>query len=64
VKGLDFCLLQYLHWFSNNEINGKQLLNLTPDDLEHLGVSKIGHQEIILEGVERLRCFVSTGPIF
>lgn len=64
LKGLDSCLLPYLHWFSNNEIHGQQLLNLCPDELTHLGVLKIGHQELILEGVQHLRNFVRTLPIY
>lgn len=40
-------------------MNGHQLLNLRSDDLEHLGVVTLGHQEIILEAVEHLRNFVS-----
>ena len=38
-------------------MNGQQLLNLRPEDLEQLGVLKLGHQEIILEAVEYLRNF-------
>lgn len=41
----------------NHNVNGQQLLNLRPEDLEHLGVFKLGHQEIILEAVEYLRNF-------
>lgn len=59
LKGLDNCIVSYIHWFSNNEVNGQQLLNLTPDDLTHLGVFKLGHQELILEAVQHLRNFVS-----
>ncbi|KAL0270564.1 UNVERIFIED_CONTAM: hypothetical protein PYX00_007933 [Menopon gallinae] len=57
LKGLDVCVTPYLHWFSNNEVNGQQLLNLSPDELTHLGVLKIGHQELILDAVEHLRNF-------
>lgn len=41
----------------NHSVNGQQLLSLRPEDLEHLGVLKLGHQEIILEAVEFLRNF-------
>ena len=40
-------------------MTGQQLLSFRPDDLELLGITKIGHQEIILEGVEHLRNIVS-----
>lgn len=39
-------------------VTGHQLLNFRSDDLEHLGVKCLGHQEIILEAVELLRNFV------
>nr|CAD7448172.1 unnamed protein product [Timema bartmani] len=58
-SGLDNAVLAYIHSFLNNEVNGQQLLNLRPDDLNHLGVHKLGHQELILEAVEHLRNFVN-----
>ncbi|KAK6645545.1 hypothetical protein RUM43_001822 [Polyplax serrata] len=57
LKGLDNSIVSYIHWFSNNEVNGQQLLNLSPDELTHLGVYKLGHQELILEAVQQLRNF-------
>nr|XP_012144289.1 PREDICTED: uncharacterized protein LOC100882812 isoform X2 [Megachile rotundata] len=57
LKGLDNSVLPYVHSFMNHSVNGQQLLNLRPEDLEHLGVLKLGHQEIILEAVEYLRNF-------
>ncbi|XP_069700872.1 connector enhancer of kinase suppressor of ras 2 isoform X2 [Periplaneta americana] len=57
LKGLDNAVLPYVHSFLNNEVSGQQLLNLRPDDLDHLGVHKLGHQELILEAVEHLRNF-------
>ncbi|XP_014468751.1 PREDICTED: uncharacterized protein LOC106741360 isoform X2 [Dinoponera quadriceps] len=57
LKGLDNSILPYVHSFMNHSVNGQQLLSLRPEDLEHLGVLKLGHQEIILEAVEFLRNF-------
>ncbi|XP_063974897.1 uncharacterized protein Cnk [Diachasmimorpha longicaudata] len=57
LKGLDISVLPYVHSFTNNKVNGQQLLSLRPEDLEQLGVLKVGHQEIILEAVEYLRNF-------
>ncbi|RLU18195.1 hypothetical protein DMN91_010438 [Ooceraea biroi] len=57
LKGLDNSILPYVHSFMNHSVNGQQLLSLRPEDLEHLGVLKLGHQEIILEAVEYLRNF-------
>lgn len=58
--GLDSAVSHYTTSFLNNGVTGGQLLNLRADDLEHLGVKILGHQEIILEAVEHLRHFVST----
>ncbi|XP_034950691.1 probable serine/threonine-protein kinase DDB_G0282963 [Chelonus insularis] len=57
LKGLDNSVLPYVHSFTNNRVNGQQLLSLRPEDLEQLGVLKLGHQEIIIEAVEYLRNF-------
>ncbi|KAL1131482.1 hypothetical protein AAG570_011099 [Ranatra chinensis] len=55
LKGLDNAISPYIQSFLNNHVTGQQILSFRPDDLEHLGIFKIGHQEIILEGVEHLR---------
>ena len=53
--GLEDAILPYVQFFVNNHVNGCKLLLLTTDDLENLNVRKIGHQEIILEGVDQLK---------
>lgn len=53
--GLDSSVLPYVPFFSNNGVGGCKLLLLSCDDLEKLNVHKIGHQEIILEGVDLLK---------
>ncbi|KAK8730032.1 hypothetical protein OTU49_008429 [Cherax quadricarinatus] len=55
LKGLDEAILPYIHYFVNNQVDGKRLLQLSPDDLPSLRVTKIGHQEIVLQAVELLR---------
>ena len=45
--------------FVNNNVDGKKLVNLTVGDLIKLQVEKLGHQEIILEGLELLKNLVS-----
>lgn len=50
--GLDAPLHQYP--VSEWHLSGLDLLQLTSQDLEKLGVNKIGHQELILEAVEKL----------
>ncbi|XP_037951622.1 uncharacterized protein LOC119682288 isoform X1 [Teleopsis dalmanni] len=57
LKGLDDSMYKYVHSFTNNEVGGKQLLNIRPYELEQLGMFLIGHQEIVLEAVENLRNF-------
>lgn len=51
-------MYQYVQSFTNNQVGGQELLNIRPYELEQLGISSIGHQEIVLEAVEHLRNFV------
>ncbi|XP_031435748.1 connector enhancer of kinase suppressor of ras 1 isoform X2 [Clupea harengus] len=52
LKGLEAPLQKYP--FSEWHLSGMELLQLTSQELEQLGVTKIGHQELILEAVEKL----------
>ncbi|KAJ8348232.1 hypothetical protein SKAU_G00268210 [Synaphobranchus kaupii] len=54
VLSLDDCLQQYIKNFEREKINGEQLLHITHQELEELGVTRIGHQELILEAVDLL----------
>lgn len=58
--GLDDCLQQYIKNFEREKISGDQLLRITHQELEDLGVSRIGHQELILEAVDLLCALVRT----
>ncbi|XP_060919709.1 connector enhancer of kinase suppressor of ras 1 isoform X2 [Labrus mixtus] len=58
LQGLDAPLHQYQ--VSEWRLSGMDLLQLTSKDLEKLGVYKIGHQELILEAVEKL-CSLTYG---
>lgn len=51
LKGIDPAIKPYVDSksFENNGVNGHRLLNLRVDDLEHLGMEFLGHQELILE---------------
>uniref|UniRef100_A0A3B1IYL7 Connector enhancer of kinase suppressor of Ras 2 n=1 Tax=Astyanax mexicanus TaxID=7994 RepID=A0A3B1IYL7_ASTMX len=60
MKGLDDCLLQYVRTFERERISGEQLLHITHQELEELGVTRIGHQELILEAVDLL-CALNYG---
>ncbi|ESP03131.1 hypothetical protein LOTGIDRAFT_237832 [Lottia gigantea] len=55
LRGLDDTILPYIQHFTNNNIDGRRLLMLTHSDLEKLHVTKLGHQELILEAVDLLR---------
>jgi AraC-like DNA-binding protein len=47
--------LPYAHFFLEHQINGCRLLMLLPEDLEKLNITKIGHQEMILDAIDHLR---------
>jgi len=57
--GLDESLQQYVSNFEREKISGEQLLKVTHQDLEELGVARIGHQELVLEAVDLLCALVS-----
>uniref|UniRef100_UPI00398E72E1 connector enhancer of kinase suppressor of ras 1-like isoform X2 n=1 Tax=Pristiophorus japonicus TaxID=55135 RepID=UPI00398E72E1 len=52
LQGLESSVQKYP--FDQWQVNGEQLLRLSQQDLEELGVKRIGHQELILEAVELL----------
>ncbi|KAK1804223.1 hypothetical protein P4O66_020259, partial [Electrophorus voltai] len=60
MEGLDDCLQQYIKNFEREKISGEQLLHITHQELEELGVTRIGHQELILEAVDLL-CALNYG---
>uniref|UniRef100_A0A8C2XRV0 Connector enhancer of kinase suppressor of ras 3 n=1 Tax=Cyclopterus lumpus TaxID=8103 RepID=A0A8C2XRV0_CYCLU len=57
---LDDSLQQYVSNFEREKISGEQLLKVTHQDLEELGVARIGHQELVLEAVDLL-CALNYG---
>lgn len=57
LRGLDDILQDYP--FEDWELPGKFLLQLCPQNLEALTVWPLGHQELILHGVEQLRALGS-----
>lgn len=58
-QGLDDSLQQYVSNFEREKISGEQLLKITHQDLEELGIARIGHQELVLEAVDLLCALVS-----
>lgn len=59
LVGLDDCLQQYVCVFERGGVCGERLLRISHAELEELGVSRIGHQELILEAVDLLCALVS-----
>ncbi|XP_072465521.1 connector enhancer of kinase suppressor of ras 1 [Notamacropus eugenii] len=57
LRGLDDLVQEYP--FEEWALVGSDLLQLSPQSLEALGVWHIGHQELILDGVEQLRTLSS-----
>lgn len=45
---------EYTEVFANNDIRGKELLNLSRRDLKEIGMSKVGHIKRILMAVKEL----------
>uniref|UniRef100_A0AAX7UK54 Cnksr family member 3 n=1 Tax=Astatotilapia calliptera TaxID=8154 RepID=A0AAX7UK54_ASTCA len=60
IAGLDDCLQQYVCVFERGGVCGERLLRISHAELEELGVSRIGHQELILEAVDLL-CALNSG---
>ncbi|XP_059354017.1 connector enhancer of kinase suppressor of ras 3 [Carassius carassius] len=60
IRGLDDSLQQYVSNFEREKINGEQLLKISHQDLEELMVTRVGHQELILEAVDLL-CALNCG---
>ncbi|XP_057208184.1 connector enhancer of kinase suppressor of ras 3-like [Triplophysa rosa] len=60
IRGLDDCLQQYILNFEREKIDGEQLLKISHQELEELAVTRVGHQELILEAVDLL-CALNCG---
>ncbi|KAK1796126.1 hypothetical protein P4O66_009214 [Electrophorus voltai] len=60
LLGLDDTLQQYVPNFETQKVDGEHLLKISHPDLEKLAVSRVGHQELILEAVDLL-CALNYG---
>lgn len=58
VVGLDSSVAGYADCFALAGITGRRLLTSTNEDLEHIGVIKLGHQEILLQSIALLQTLV------
>lgn len=45
---------EYTEVFANNDIRGKELLNLSRRDLKEIGMTKVGHIKRLLMAVKEL----------
>lgn len=48
-------LHQYIPIFTQNEINGGVLLDLTLEDLDYLSITVLAHRKTILRAIEEIR---------
>ncbi|XP_068454847.1 connector enhancer of kinase suppressor of ras 3 [Clinocottus analis] len=60
MRGLDDGLQQYLPSFQRQQVDGEKLLRMSHQQLLSLGVSRVGHQELVLEAVDLL-CALNSG---
>ncbi|XP_028253768.1 connector enhancer of kinase suppressor of ras 3-like [Parambassis ranga] len=60
MKGLDDSLQQYIPSFQRQQVDGEKLLRMSHQELLSLGVTRVGHQELVLEAVDLL-CALNYG---
>uniref|UniRef100_A0A665UHC0 Cnksr family member 3 n=3 Tax=Echeneis naucrates TaxID=173247 RepID=A0A665UHC0_ECHNA len=60
MRGLDDGLQQYVPFFQQQQVDGEKLLRMSHQELLSLGVSRVGHQELVLEAVDLL-CALNYG---
>ncbi|XP_038048074.1 CNK3/IPCEF1 fusion protein-like isoform X2 [Patiria miniata] len=54
IKGLDSSLEQYIPNFLAHSVTGDRLLKMTIQELEDMKITKMGHQELMLEAIDLL----------
>nr|XP_046230046.1 connector enhancer of kinase suppressor of ras 3 isoform X2 [Scatophagus argus] len=60
MRGLDDSLQQYIPSFQRQQVDGEKLLRMSHQELLSLGVTRVGHQELVLEAVDLL-CALNYG---
>ncbi|KAK2715855.1 hypothetical protein QYM36_010425, partial [Artemia franciscana] len=55
VRGLSANIASYGKYFVEHGINGSQLLNFGPDDLQMIGIEKVGHKLEMMSAITNLR---------
>lgn len=59
-SGLDDSLQHYIPSFQQQQVDGEKLLRMSHQELLSLGVTRVGHQELVLEAVDLLCALVSS----
>ena len=62
--GLDDSLQQYMPALQRQQVDGEKLLRLSHQELLSLGLTRVGHQELVLEAVDLLCALVSHTHCF
>nr|XP_020442603.1 connector enhancer of kinase suppressor of ras 3-like [Monopterus albus] len=60
MRGLEDGVQQYIPSFQQQHVDGEKLLRMSHQELLSLGVSRVGHQELVLEAVDLL-CALNYG---
>lgn len=60
MRGLDECLQPYVSSLQLQGVSGAELLGLSHTELQSLGMTRVGHQEALLEAVDLLRAMNSS----
>ncbi|XP_071058635.1 connector enhancer of kinase suppressor of ras 3-like [Pseudochaenichthys georgianus] len=60
MRGLDDSLQQYMPALQRQQVDGEKLLRLSHQELLSLGLTRVGHQELVLEAVDLL-CALNLG---
>ncbi|KAJ4929017.1 hypothetical protein JOQ06_004638 [Pogonophryne albipinna] len=60
MRGLDDSLQQYMPALQRQQVDGEKLLRLSHQELLSLGLTRVGHQELVLEAVDLL-CALNWG---
>lgn len=58
--GLDDSLQQYIPTFQQQQVDGEKLLRMSHQEMLSLGMTRVGHQELVLEAVDLLCALVSV----
>ena len=64
IVGLDSSVAGYADCFEQAGITGRLLMMLTNNQLEEIGITRLGHQEILLQSITLLQSLVASQDLF